>query len=128
VLLKEQRYGEPIWDAGRREHEGAGRPSIRQWAESPQALRRQLTHRNQIVRQRTRLKNIIQSILHAHLIPPCPAADLCGSKGRAWLGKPAGGRAPSSGICASSIGLAGIWRSSSATWRAQLLRTKTLRD
>jgi hypothetical protein len=23
------------------------------------------------------LKNIIQSILHAHLIPSCPAADLC---------------------------------------------------
>ena len=33
-----------------------------------QALRRQVTRRNQIVRQRSRLKNIIQSILHAHLI------------------------------------------------------------
>src|SRR6516165_6184509 len=33
--------------------------------ESTQALRRQVTRRNQIVRQRTRLKNIIQSILHA---------------------------------------------------------------
>lgn len=55
--------------------------------EATQALRRQVTRRNQIVRQRTRLKNIIQSILHAHLIPSCPAADLCGSKGRAWLGK-----------------------------------------
>ena len=32
-------------------------------------------------------KNIIQSILHAHLIPSCPAADLCGSKRRAWLNK-----------------------------------------
>lgn len=41
--------------------------------------------RNQIVRQRSRLKNIIQSILHAHLIPSCPHADLCGAKGRAWL-------------------------------------------
>jgi transposase len=50
-----------------------------------QALQRQVTRRNQIVRQRTRLKNIIQSILHAHLIPACPTADLCGSKGRAWL-------------------------------------------
>ena len=39
------------------------------------------------MRQRTRLKNIIQSILHAHLIPSCPAADLCGSKVRTWLGK-----------------------------------------
>jgi transposase len=50
-----------------------------------QALRRQVTRRNQIVRQRTRLKNIIQSILHAHLIPACPAANMFGRKGRTWL-------------------------------------------
>jgi hypothetical protein len=31
------------------------------------------------------LKNIIQSILHSHLIPSCPHADLCGPSGRAWL-------------------------------------------
>jgi transposase len=49
------------------------------------ALRRQVTRRNQIVRQRARLKAIIQSILHAHLVPPCPHADLPGPKGRAWL-------------------------------------------
>jgi transposase len=53
--------------------------------EPTQALRRQVTRRNQIVRQRSRLKNIIQSILHGHLIPSCPHADLCGAKGRAWL-------------------------------------------
>ncbi|KLK91704.1 transposase [Microvirga vignae] len=53
--------------------------------ETTQALRRQVTRRNQVVRQRSRLKNIIQSILHAHLIPACPTADLCGPKGRAWL-------------------------------------------
>ncbi len=50
-----------------------------------QALRRQVTRRNQIVRQRSRLKTIIQSILHSHLIPSCPHADLCGASGRAWL-------------------------------------------
>jgi transposase len=57
------------------------------WApdERTQALRRQVTRRNQLVRQRTRLKNIVQSILHSHLIPPCPAGDLFGPKGRAWL-------------------------------------------
>lgn len=49
------------------------------------ALRRQVTRRNQIVRQRTRLKTIAQSILHAHLVPQCPHADLFGIKGRAWL-------------------------------------------
>jgi transposase len=37
-----------------------------------QALRRQVTRRNQIVRQRVRLKTITQSILHAHLMPQCP--------------------------------------------------------
>jgi transposase len=53
--------------------------------EATQALRRQVTRRNQIVRQRSRLKNLIQSILHAHLIPSCPHQDLCGPAGRAWL-------------------------------------------
>src|SRR5919112_2349509 len=48
--------------------------------EATQALRRQVTRRNQIVRQRSRLKNIIQSILHSHLIPSCPHADLCGTR------------------------------------------------
>jgi transposase len=50
-----------------------------------QALRRQVTRRNQIVRQRTRLKNIVQSILHAHLIPAYAAGNMFGRKGRAWL-------------------------------------------
>jgi transposase len=53
--------------------------------ETTRALRRQVTRRNQIVRHRSRLKNIIQSILHAHLVPPCPHADLLGLKGRIWL-------------------------------------------
>jgi transposase len=50
--------------------------------EPTQALRRQVTRRNQIVRQRSRLKTIIQSILHSRLIPSCPHADLCGEAGR----------------------------------------------
>jgi transposase len=37
------------------------------------------------VRQRTRLKNQVQAILHRNLIPRCPAADLFGLKGRRWL-------------------------------------------
>ena len=49
------------------------------------ALRRQVTRRNQIVRQRVRLKTITQSILHAHLVPQCPHADLFGKRGRTWL-------------------------------------------
>ncbi len=49
------------------------------------ALRRQVTRRNQIVRQGVRLKTITQSILHAHLLPQCPHADLFGNRGRSWL-------------------------------------------
>ena len=48
-------------------------------------LRRQVTRRNQIVRQRVRLKTMIQAILHAHLVPQCLHADILGPKGRAWL-------------------------------------------
>ena len=51
------------------------------------ALRRQVARRNQIVRQRTRLKNIVRSILHAHLIAKPPVADLFGKKGRIGLGE-----------------------------------------
>jgi transposase len=50
-----------------------------------QALRRQVTRRNQIMRQRVRLKTTTHSILHAHLVPQCPHADLFGARGRAWL-------------------------------------------
>ena len=57
------------------------------WTPNPftEALRRQVSRRTQLVRQRTRVKNEIHSVLHAHLIPRCPAADLFGNKGRAWL-------------------------------------------
>jgi transposase len=44
-----------------------------------------VTRRDQVARQRSRLKNIIQSILHSHLIPSCLDADLYGANGRAWL-------------------------------------------
>jgi len=53
--------------------------------EATLGLRREVTRRTQIVRQRARLKTIVQSILHAHLVPPCPHADLFGPRGRAWL-------------------------------------------
>ncbi len=48
-------------------------------------LRRLVARRNQIVRHRTRIKNEVHSILHAHLVPRCPHADLFGGVGRAWL-------------------------------------------
>src|SRR4051812_32668765 len=53
--------------------------------ENTQARRRQVARRAHLVRQRTRLKNQVQSILHRNLIPRCPAADLFGIKGRRWL-------------------------------------------
>jgi len=55
--------------------------------EDTHALRRQVARRAHIVRQRTRLKNQVQAILHRNLVPRCPAADLFGHKGRAWLGE-----------------------------------------
>jgi transposase len=48
-------------------------------------LRRLVARRNQVVRHRTRLKNETHSILHAHLVPRCPHADLFNGPGRAWL-------------------------------------------
>ncbi len=59
------------------------------WVPDPEtlALRRQVTRRTQLVRQRSRLKNLIQSILHAHLIPPCPHGNLVGTSGRRWLAR-----------------------------------------
>ena len=55
--------------------------------EATQALRRQVARRANIVRQRTRLKNQVQAILHRNLVPRCPAADLFGLKGRALAGR-----------------------------------------
>jgi transposase len=40
------------------------------------ALRRQVSRRSQLVRQRTRLKNEVHAVLAAHLIERCPATDL----------------------------------------------------
>jgi transposase len=50
-------------------------------------LRRLVARRNQVVRQRTRIKNEVHSILHAHLIPKCPHAELFGRLGRSWLAR-----------------------------------------
>ena len=60
-------------------------PSVWVADEATQALRRQVARRANIVRQRTRLKNQVQAILHRNLIPRCPAADLFGVKGCCWL-------------------------------------------
>ncbi len=60
-------------------------PSVWLADDDTHALRRQVARRAHIVRQRTRLKNRVQSILHRNLVPRCPAADLFGHKGRAWL-------------------------------------------
>lgn len=60
-------------------------PSVSVADQATQALRRQVARRAHIVRQRTRLKNRVQAILHRNLIPRCPAADLFGIKGRCWL-------------------------------------------
>jgi transposase len=48
-------------------------------------MRRLVARRYQVVRHRTRIKNEVHAILHAHLIPKCPHADLFNVRGRAWL-------------------------------------------
>jgi transposase len=48
-------------------------------------LRRLVARRYQLVRHRTRIKNEVHAILHAHLIPKCPHADLFNQRGRDWL-------------------------------------------
>lgn len=48
-------------------------------------MRRLAARRYQVVRHRTRIKNEVHSILHAHLIPKCPHADLFNGRGRDWL-------------------------------------------
>jgi transposase len=60
-------------------------PSVWLPDEDTLALRRRVTRRAHIVRQRTRLKNQVQAILARNLVPRCPAADLFGLKGRRWL-------------------------------------------
>lgn len=50
-------------------------------------MRRLVARRYQVVRHRTRIKNEVHAILHAHLIPKCPHADLFGGRGRNWLSR-----------------------------------------
>jgi transposase len=60
-------------------------PEVWRPSEELSALRRLVAQRSRIVRERTRLKNQAQAVLHRNLVPRCPAADLFGKKGRAWL-------------------------------------------
>jgi transposase len=57
------------------------------WTPPPDVERRRrlVARRDQVVRHRTRVKNEVHSILHAHLIPRCPHADLFSRVGRVWL-------------------------------------------
>lgn len=74
--------------------------------------RRLITRRDQIVRHRTRIKNEVHSILHAHLIPKYPHADLFSRVGRAWLGRqplPVDGLATIERHLASWTGWARTW-------------------
>lgn len=50
-------------------------------------MRRLVARRYQLVRHRTRIKNSVHAILHAHLIPKCPHADLFNRRGRDWLAR-----------------------------------------
>ena len=60
-------------------------PSVWLADDATRALRRQVSSRVSLVRQRTRIKNQVQAILARNLCPRCPASDLFGNKGRRWL-------------------------------------------
>jgi transposase len=53
--------------------------------ERTRALRRQVTRRAHLVRQRTRIKNQVHAILARNLAPTPPVSDLFGKRGRHWL-------------------------------------------
>jgi transposase len=53
--------------------------------EATRALRRRLQRREQLVRQRSRLKNEIHATLYRNLAGVGPASDLFGAAGRRWL-------------------------------------------
>jgi transposase len=55
--------------------------------ERTRMLRRQVARRQHLVRQRTRLKNQIHSILNRNLVPTPPTSDLFGTTGRHWLSR-----------------------------------------
>jgi transposase len=56
------------------------------WApdEQTRALRRRVSHRASLVRQRTRLRNQVHAVLARNLVE-VPVTDLFGQKGRRWL-------------------------------------------
>lgn len=72
--------------------------------------RRLVARRYQVVRHRTRLKNEVHAILHAHLIPKCPRADLFNGPrpGYGWCANrcPMTNAAPSSDTYVNSTRLA----------------------
>jgi transposase len=53
--------------------------------ERTRGLRRQVTRRAHLVRQRTRIKNQVHAILARNLAPTPPVSDLFGKTGRYWL-------------------------------------------
>jgi transposase len=60
-------------------------PSVWLADEATKALRRQVSARMAMMSHRTRIKNQVHAITARNLLPRCPAADLFGHKGRAWL-------------------------------------------
>jgi transposase len=57
--------------------------------ERTRALRRQVTRRAHVVRQRTRIKNQVPAVLARNLAPTPPVSDLFGKTGRHWLSRQA---------------------------------------
>jgi transposase len=60
-------------------------PEVWQGGEGTQALRRQVSRRRQLIKQRTRAKNQVHAVLMRNLAGKPPMSDVFGRRGRAWL-------------------------------------------
>ncbi|HEX2409684.1 MAG TPA: hypothetical protein VHJ39_00845 [Solirubrobacteraceae bacterium] len=93
--------------------------------EETAALRRQVSRRAHIVRQRTRLKNQVQAILHRNLVPRCrPPICSVTRAARGWQSSRCRQtrRGRSRRCCASWTSTARSCGSSTPRWRASRSR------
>ena len=82
---RKSQKSDPVGEVGLAKLHASGfLPEVWMLDEETETRRRVVAERRQLVSQTTRLKNRIQSVLHANLIPPYKGV-LFSKRGRAWL-------------------------------------------
>jgi transposase len=66
-------------------HAAGDLPEILAPAPAVERMCRLVARRHRVVRHRARIQNEVHAVLHAHLTPKCPHADLLNRPGREWL-------------------------------------------